>query len=741
VQFRWSDGKYVKLQEGEWRPFLKNKSFRKSFDNSPKYSKYLDEIGIGFTHSTRAELNLDDLFVYPDLRKVVVGQDPGQTSATVHSSDVHQFMLNSKYVCLIGGQQSGKTALARKLYRAFQQSGQVPLLLNGKDIKAKSSGSFVGAIEKAFVAQYDKNTLDAYKGLPIEKKALLFDDWHHVQGGPNQRAALLESAKKMFGNIVVLAGDIVRIDEIARAKREGNPFVGFTRCDIRPFSHLLRGQLIEKWLSLDRDLPPNHRGLVQEIERAEKFIRTLLGKKLLPSYPLVILTLLQAQEATKDTSAPSGTFGYLYEFLITKRLASVKPDAVAFDIRCVLLSRLANYLFEREQKQFTKSDLQEVVDEYYREHDLRLNSTELLEEFQKADIITSSDSSFRFYHRYYYYYFVARHFRDCIRLNKGVTALNARMREMADRIYYEEYLNILMFYLYLTGDAELIAYLTERAAHIYGTYSACDFDRHIEFVNRLYVSTPRLVLPAGSFEEEREKQRRGLDDIADDDADDVSNPEARDVIYADELKDIIKLNIAFKHLQLLGQILRNFPGSLGGATKLRLTRECYLLGLRTLRAILAIAENNLDDLRSYMAEIVREVKEINTENELARSTDEAVIWLTRRCAYAIVKRISDSVGLEVLEETYKHVLDGVTNDAPERSFKIIDFVVKLDHFGRFPQSEMEEVWQECMSNNFCCAMITELVVVHLSVVPLDDRTKQSVCDLLEIKLLRQLPSA
>jgi hypothetical protein len=214
-----------------------------------------------------------------------------------------------------------------------------------------------------------------------------------------------------------------------------------------------------------------------------------------------------------------------------------------------------------------------------------------------------------------------------------------------------------------------------------------------------------------------------------------SETEGKEVTYRDDLQDVIKLNIAFKTLQLLGQIVRNFPGSLEKDVKFRLTRSCYLLGLRSLRAVLSLAETNLEEFRNYVAEIIRSHKSLVTEEEVARTADEAVIWLARRCGFAIIKRISYSVGLEILVETYRRVLDSVGSS---RAFQIIDLGIKLDHFRSFPSDDLESLWEDADRNLFFRTLIRDLVGTHLYLMPVDDRTKQSVCELLDIKFKRRL---
>jgi hypothetical protein len=449
-----------------------------------------------------------------------------------------------------------------------------------------------------------------------------------------------------------------------------------------------------------------------------------------------VLTLLLAYETAKDTSAPYGSYGYLYEYIITKAIAKISKDLTIVDLKYVVLSRLAYYLFEREKKRFTRQDMQQVVEEYRREYDIRLNAELLLEEFESANLITGTDGNFEFRYKYAYYYFVARYIRDAMRIEERKTEFQKRLQDMADHVYYDEYMNILMFVLYLTKDIKLVDHIVARANQIYGNSEPCDFDTNVAFVNKLYTEAPKLILPSSSYEEAREQQRRGLDD--DEVAEEQGNWEnaGKAVIYDDSLEDLIKLNFAFKTLQLMGQILRNFPGSLEGETKLALTRSCYMLGLRSLRAILGIAENNLEEFRKYVAEIIREHKPVQSEEDLARTADEAVIWLTRRCAFGVMKRISYSVGLEILAETYKRLLE--SGEWP-RPFKIVDLTVRLDHFSEFPLNDLESLWSESEQNFFCQMLVRDLVVNNLYLVPIDDRTKQSVCTLLDIKFKRALP--
>src|SRR5205807_4352990 len=101
--------------------------------------------------------------------------------------------------------------------------------------------------------------------------------------------------------------------------------------------------------------------------------------------------------------------------------------------------------------------------------------------------------------------------------------------------------------------------------------------------------------------DQEDERRQELEEISDEDY---------KTEYKRELSDVLKINIAVKTLQVLGQILRNSPGSLRGDLKVAITKESYKVGLRTLRVLLSIAETNLDDFRRYFAAIIGEQRDI-----------------------------------------------------------------------------------------------------------------------------------
>lgn len=729
MEFRWSGNAYNPIRSHDWLPFTRNRRVGERFEINAEYRSYLNDPGTGFTHPRTPKLLLHDIFVYPDFttfsfERRIEGRD---TPELLPSSKVKEFLLSEKRVFMSGQACAGKTSLAKTLYCELTKLGFVPVAMSAADLKSISENKLIGLVNNTFVSQYDQSQLEQFKQLGRDRKVLLLDEWHKTKLTLGGRAIVSEMLAKLFDRIYIFSGEGFRIEEISHYRESSNPLREFELCEFREFGHVLRAKLIEKWYCIGRDFTWDVNEHAREVDDTERRVATLLGKNLIPSIPETILSILQAIEAHKTPSTPSGSYGYLYEALLTSALANVCKDSSELDLMYTFIARLAFYLFDTEHKCLSREDVEKISEEYFSEYSIPLNLSDLLLRLEIAQVVSRASGNYSFRYKYVYYYFVARYFQEALRDTSKSAEAKTRLYAMADRVYYEEYSGIVMFVLYLTKDVDFIRHIIRNADGIYSNVDPCDFDTHVEFVNRLYKEPPKVLVPSTDLAKNREDHRKSLDDAREQ----ALQLENEKLAYGEELSDIIKINIAFKTLHLLGQTLKNFPGSLQKEIKIEMAQSCYFLGLRLARAILRIAENNLEDFRSYFAEIIREHRSSLTEGELAKTTDEAVIWLTRRSTFAVVKRVSYSVGLELLQETYKAVLERSSNQVPVR---LIDLSVKLDHFSAFPEREVAKLWDDLRKNNFSGTLVRDMVAHHIYLFGLAEQTLQKVGATLDIKV-------
>ncbi len=730
-RYFWRHDVY-ELARDSSRIALPVKRFRNRFDISPDYRHYLSDPGTGFTHPRVQELQLQDIFVFPDLsrlsiEKSVAGKD---TPEIVRGRAGLEFLLAQDKVFVSGGDQAGKTTLAKILFNALWNASFVPVLLSGDQLQTVKEQPLIKLINGSFSRQYSEESLESYKRLEKAKKVLIVDGWHQVNLNAQGKVILGELFAKMFGRIVILSGESFRIEEIGRQAQLSNPFSSFQFCEIREFGHVLRGRLIEKWLSIGRDYSWDVNAHAHDIHETEKLLATLLGKNLIPSYPVNILAILQAFEARRSTSTPSGSYGYLYEALLTLALSRVASDSIELDLMYTFISRLAYFLFTTDRKMLSRADVESVGREYFDEYSINIDISDYLDRLEVAHILLKLEGNYGFRYRYIYYYFVARYFQESLRAASVDSGLKKKLYEMADQLYFEDYSGILMFVLYLTKDADLISHIVANADSIYREKEPFDFETHVGFINQMYKEAPKVLISSADLERNREEYRKKLDE--DREVDSFVQVKNEKFAYNDNLPDVAKFNIAFKTLQLLGQVLRNFPGSLHKDIKMNITRSCYSLGLRVMRAVMKIAEDNLGELRLYVAEIIKDHRPLLSDGELTKTTDEAVIWLTRRAAFGLIKRVSYSVGLELLNETYKRVLEASNRNM---SVRLIDLSVKLDHFRAFPEDDIDELWDASRKNYFLKTVIRDMVAQFIYLFGLENyKTLQSIGAKLDIKV-------
>ena len=114
--------------------------------------------------------------------------------------------------------------------------------------------------------------------------------------------------------------------------------------------------------------------------------------------------------------------------------------------------------------------------------------------------------------------------------------------------------------------------------------------------------------------------------------------------------------------------------------------------MRTLNALLRLAECNLDGLRQFIGAIIAERTDL-TQAALADKTDKAIIWLTLVAGFSMVRRISYAVGHHELMPTYERVLASTDTLA----CRIIDIAIKLE-YGSVPENELRDIKQWAHKN-------------------------------------------
>lgn len=724
-EYSWRGGIYRPVEDGSaWERIPRNKSLRQDkYLNNEDYKSYLDDPGATFKHPIKGVLNLTDIYDYPNLN--VIG---AKDMTIVESGRVPQYMFDNRKVIIIGDDRAGKTCLLKTLYKYFRGQDVIPLMIDGSSIVSAKEEKIRKLLDNSFSEQYSKDYLEDYKQLGGERKALLIDNYDKTrQLTERGRAQFLNLVKTKFDTFLLTVNKAVELEEGMQYGEEFGSLVEFKRVEIREFGNLHRSRIVERWFYLGKDETTQDVEVENKIARTEGIVSTVLGENLLPSYPIFLLTILQALEAGVPHSTALGSYGYLYEFLITQALAitSVKTD---LDTAYKYLSEAGYYMFTKNITRMTGIELQQFHDYYCQEY-LRVSLEDMLKDLIASHMLTYQDGYCTFKYRYIYYYFAAREMNARLQDPAQETGIRDQIIELINNIHKEDCANILIFLSYLSQDPFIRDEILKNAKEIFKTVRPCNLDTDVAFINKMGFNLTPLSLPEINHKEAKEQHLRKKDEGGSVFGDSNGNDGAGEDDVGGQLA--LTVNAAFKTLQVMGQVLRNFAGSMRGDIKYQMMGECYLVGLRTLEAILEIIESNLDGYRIFVRKWTLEHTEIEgTEREVAIQVDEFSFRLLEFFILGILRMISRATGSERLRDVY----DRIQEDFNLLSTTMINTATNLEHFPLtlMTQQEIIRLDDELKHNTVVRDILRHLVFDRLILYRSDYQIRQALCKALEI---------
>ena len=325
----------------------------------------------------------------------------------------------------------------------------MPVLLDGAKLRRAPKGGFLKTVVEAFGIQYSPKQAVRYKQLEPSQRTLIVDDFELARLSRQAQKELVDAMTRFAGSVLVFADDLFMIEQLAHGKGNRNVQLGaFEHCEIKEFGYRMRGALIERWHSFGYEIAELPSNFDHQISTTESLVDTLLGKNLLPSFPITILTILQTAEAGASPGTASGSYGYLYEALITSALAKARGRVADIDTKYTYIAHLAHAFYRAgATSELSREDIDQISSDYFSEFRIKFSVDEMLFELERALILTTIGGNSVFKYKYVYCYFVARYFRDNV---ANSSELRAELERLSSRLHVADYANILVFYLYLT---------------------------------------------------------------------------------------------------------------------------------------------------------------------------------------------------------------------------------------------------------------------------------------------------
>lgn len=711
------------------RSLLSNKTI---FNITEDFEKYINDVGATFTHPYKSCLQLEDFFIFPDLRRInkISTDEPVEKVKfdRISSEKLINFSKEQSKLLITGDEKSGKTALARMLYKYYYNNDYIPILIDGERIRDSSFVNVNKYIMKNLESQYLNNISGEYNQLSKTSKVLIIDNFHKCKLNNKSKKAFFDEISLYYSYIVVLGDSLLQIKTLHE-----NIFSEFEKYEIIEFGHLLRNKLIEKWNTLGRNQFVESSELLHINQESSRVVNTIIGKNYVPSYPLFILTILQTIEMGRSQDLKESAYGYYYQFLITQSLSKIKAKHDEIEAYYNFMTELANVLSNKDLHEISKEEFFDFHKKFCNE-DYKISSSftdfinfeKLAANLVSVNILENINSTYKFKYKYVYYYSLSKYLADNITLPEIREDINS----MCSKLYLQENANTIMFLIHHSKDPYIIDEIIKISSQIFSQISPLTLENDIESINSLIDSIPQLVLENIDAKEYREKKLAIEDDYELRNKEIEEEPAYSEIatsVENDELEYINNLNLAFKYIEILGQILKNYWGTLKGDRRLYIAEQTYMLGLRALASFHGELHNSVDEL---VQEIVDKVKEENIENahEIEITSKNILFHLYEEITYTFIKKISNVIGYEKLSETFKELVSKDNTIA----VNIIDIATKLDFYRGFPETEIRNLKKRIDKNMLAYNILRKMVIDYLYMYETSYDDKDRICSLLNI---------
>lgn len=141
LEFKWDTDHFASHdQSSGWRPYRRSKA-RQDFELTDCMLARLEDPGAAFSHPAKPKLLLEDLFVPQNAEELTVENGKDIVKAgIIESRKLVSTIADRRRVLITGCERSGKSTLAKVVFRHFYHQGFVPVLLEGDHIKTDHVG-------------------------------------------------------------------------------------------------------------------------------------------------------------------------------------------------------------------------------------------------------------------------------------------------------------------------------------------------------------------------------------------------------------------------------------------------------------------------------------------------------------------------------------------------------------------------------------------------------------------------
>lgn len=144
-------------------------------------------------------------------------------------------------------------------------------------------------------------------------------------------------------------------------------------------------------------------------------------------------------------------------------------------------------------------------------------------------------------------------------------------------------------------------------------------------------------------------------------------------------------------------------------------------------------QSDLDEFRRELLAHLRQSApgKHKDESDTLYSVNMFVVGLVELGVFSSTKKLSETVGHEDLQKTYRLLREESGDDNISR--RLIDLAIRLDHLARIPVHDVEDLKSKVSKNIIAYTTLRLLIAEFLSLFPCDFKIKQKMEALLEFQ--------
>ncbi len=691
------------------KDLVQHKDEIKGLSLSLDFVNSLMEIKIPLVVDYKKDIKLSDLFVFQDL-------ESSYKESNKLDNYFNSFKLIEKensFSVLDGDSQVGKSSLLSMLFVKMYENDIYPILLKGSDIK---DNNLEKLINKSFKIQYKKgNSIDRYLQLPKSKRAILIDDYHNCEFNSVTTKKFFNEISQKFGISIVVIDSANSL--VSSLKTEIKDVKYYT---IKPLGFKKRNELIERFLQLKKNpLTFNEHAFLNEVKDTFDNVQSVLGDKLMPSYPIYVLSIIQSLQYKPLKNETS--FGYCYQTLIHYSLFTSGVSNDDIDSYFNILTELAYLFLKNEVDVFSHKDMLKFYTDYS-ERFICPPYDSAMYILKKSNILKSDDNGVCFGYNYILYYLSAKKISDLMHENEGTVILE----KLFDNLHEEKNANVLVFITHHSKDISFIESSLLTLMNVLDKTLPITLEKddpYYKDISSFVQNIKNDVIDVNrNHKNERERMLINQDNI-------LREKEKEDKItYDDEetKKMMLPLLKSFRSIEIVGQIIKNRKGSLEIQHLNSMLTELYTTSFRTITFFNEV-------LNSAKADIIEAINEKVEEGDTKRQIEERISsflqYVNFRMCLVVFGKLTQCAGNKELKKLYTEVANTIGTPAA----KIVTFGINLS-YSSLNMNELSQLVDEFKGNIVALRLLKARVRSYVYNKNIDYLQKQKIASTLKMEL-------